>query len=58
LGTIEAYAKALELGPHHGGVAAIVDERPYIELFLSTQCNFTIVGSEFTKSGWGFVRNF
>ncbi|KAJ3706838.1 hypothetical protein LUZ61_010543 [Rhynchospora tenuis] len=55
LGTVEAYAKALELGPHHGGVAAIVDERPYVDLFVSTQCNFTIVGSEFTKSGWGFA---
>ncbi|KAF3340302.1 glutamate receptor 3.1 [Carex littledalei] len=55
LGTMEAYAKALELGPHHGGVAAIIDERSYIELFLSKHCNFTIVGSEFTKSGWGFA---
>ncbi|KAJ4799712.1 Glutamate receptor [Rhynchospora pubera] len=55
LGTVEAYAEALELGPHHGGVAAIVDERPYVDLFVSTQCNFTIVGSEFTKSGWGFA---
>lgn len=50
------YAIALQRGPSGGGVAAIVDELPYIELFLSsTNCKFRTVGSEFTKSGWGFV---
>lgn len=51
----EDYVKALNAGPKNGGVAAIVDERPYIELFLSTRCEFSIVGQEFTKNGWGFV---
>lgn len=52
----EDYARALQRGPKGGGVAAIVDELPYIELFLSTSCNkFKIVGQEFTKSGWGFA---
>lgn len=51
----EDYEKALKNGPNNGGVAAVVDERPYIELFLSTRCQFSIVGSEFTKNGWGFV---
>ncbi|KAJ6399763.1 hypothetical protein OIU77_020338 [Salix suchowensis] len=55
LGSPEAYAKALQLGPEKGGVAAIVDELPYVELFLSRQCTFRIVGQEFTKSGWGFA---
>ena len=55
LGSPEEYASALKLGPEKGGVAAVVDERPYIELFLSSQCTFRIVGQEFTKSGWGFV---
>ncbi|KAK1274493.1 Glutamate receptor 3.3 [Acorus gramineus] len=55
LGSPEEYVHALELGPENGGVAAVVDEQPYIELFLSTQCNFAIRGQEFTKSGWGFV---
>ncbi|CAI9090282.1 OLC1v1025027C1 [Oldenlandia corymbosa var. corymbosa] len=51
------YTDMLEKGPNNGGVAAIVDELPYVELFLtSTKCNFRIVGQEFTKSGWGFVR--
>ncbi|WOL16855.1 hypothetical protein Cni_G25643 [Canna indica] len=55
LGTPKEYVRALDLGPKNGGVAALVDERPYIDLFLSTQCKFTVVGSEFTRSGWGFA---
>lgn len=58
LKTEEEYADALSLGPNNGGVAAIVDELPYIQLFLSdTNCAFRTVGQEFKKSGWGFVRN-
>lgn len=55
LGTLDEYKKALELGPRNGGVTAIVDERPYIELFLLEHPKFAVVGSEFTKSGWGFA---
>lgn len=52
----EEYISALEKGPKRGGVAAIVDELPYIELLLyNTHCEFRIVGQEFTKSGWGFA---
>nr|XP_027076260.1 glutamate receptor 3.6-like isoform X1 [Coffea arabica]XP_027079319.1 glutamate receptor 3.6-like isoform X1 [Coffea arabica] len=51
----EDYVKALKDGPRNGGVAAVIDERAYIELFLSTQCEFSIVGQEFTKNGWGFA---
>lgn len=58
LGSPEEYASALELGPNNGGVAAVVDERAYVDLFLATKCKFSIVGSEFTKSGWGFVSIF
>ncbi|KAJ8453062.1 hypothetical protein Cgig2_014825 [Carnegiea gigantea] len=36
-------------------VAAVVDERPYVDLFLSNHCQFAIAGQEFTKGGWGFV---
>lgn len=54
----DEYIRALELGPSGGGVAAIIDELPYVELFLSnTRCQFTTVGQEFTKSGWGFVSS-
>lgn len=51
----EDYTAALKKGPNNGGVAAVVDERAYMELFLSTRCEFTIVGQEFTKNGWGFA---
>ncbi|KAA8547009.1 hypothetical protein F0562_003438 [Nyssa sinensis] len=47
----EEYAVALESGT----VAAVVDERPYVDLFLSKYCKFSIVGQEFTKNGWGFA---
>ncbi|XP_073296979.1 glutamate receptor 3.5-like isoform X1 [Primulina huaijiensis] len=50
------YVNFLQRGPTGGGVAAIVDELAYVELFLSyTKCAFSIVGQEFTKSGWGFA---
>ncbi|KAF3440258.1 hypothetical protein FNV43_RR18542 [Rhamnella rubrinervis] len=55
LNSPDDYAKALEVGPKKGGVAAVVDERPYMELFLSTRCQFSILGQEFTKAGWGFA---
>ncbi|XP_050205395.1 glutamate receptor 3.4-like isoform X2 [Mercurialis annua] len=52
----DAYLTALQRGPKDGGVAAIVDELPYVELFLSNaNCAFRTVGQEFTKSGWGFA---
>ncbi|XP_074304463.1 glutamate receptor 3.4-like [Silene latifolia] len=52
----EEYTDALRRGPSDGGVAAIVDELPYVQEFLSyTNCEFQIVGQEFTKSGWGFA---
>lgn len=51
----EEYAAALEKGPKRGGVVAVVDERPYINLFLPIHCSFKIIGQDLTKSGWGFV---
>lgn len=55
LKTPEETKKALEKGPQKGGVAAYIDERAYIELFLSSRCDFSVVGQEFTRNGWGFV---
>ncbi|CAO2036246.1 unnamed protein product [Urochloa humidicola] len=55
LGSPDEYKAALDLGPRKGGVVAIVDERPYVELFLTNHDKFAIVGPEFTKSGWGFA---
>ncbi|XP_078167545.1 glutamate receptor 3.5-like isoform X3 [Carex rostrata] len=55
LSTIDEYADALMRGPQGGGVAAIVDQSPYVEIFLKSYCNFRIVGQEFTREGWGFA---
>jgi ionotropic glutamate receptor len=55
LGSPEEYAEALKHGPKRGGVMAIVDERPYVELFLSTYCKIAVAGSDFTSRGWGFA---
>lgn len=55
LNSPEEYDRALKAGPGGGGVAAIIDERAYMELFLSIRCQYSIVGQEFTKMGWGFV---
>ncbi|CAH2076683.1 unnamed protein product [Thlaspi arvense] len=51
LGSPKEYATALQ----NGTVSAIVDERPYVDLFLSEFCGFAIRGQEFTRSGWGFA---
>ncbi|KAH1220825.1 Glutamate receptor 3.4 [Glycine max] len=56
LKNMEDYIDALQRGPKAGGVVAVVDELPYIEVLMSrTDCKFTTVGQEFTKSGWGFA---
>ncbi|KAF5205897.1 Glutamate receptor 3.3 [Thalictrum thalictroides] len=56
LGSPEQYAVALQRGPNKkGGVAAVIDEGPYVDHFLSSHCTFRTVGPEFTKNGWGFA---
>uniref|UniRef100_A0A453MWQ9 Glutamate receptor n=1 Tax=Aegilops tauschii subsp. strangulata TaxID=200361 RepID=A0A453MWQ9_AEGTS len=55
LSSPQEYAEALKLGPKEGGVMAIVDERPYVELFLSTYCKIAVAGTDFTSRGWGFA---
>lgn len=58
LGSPEEFELALRKGPGNGGVAAIVDEQPYVELFLTTRKDFGIIGQPFTRGGWGFVSTF
>ncbi|GLT69885.1 hypothetical protein SLA2020_419980 [Shorea laevis] len=55
LNSEKEFEKALNDGPKKGGVAAIVEMRAHMELFLSSRCEFGIVGQEFTKSGCGFA---
>lgn len=57
LSSPEEYESAMRRGPANGGVAAVVDEIPYVELFLSKRSDFGIVGQPFSRSGWGFVSS-
>eukprot|EP01018_Ginkgo_biloba_P014874 Gb_39753 [translate_table: standard] len=51
LSTSEDYAGALS----NGSVAAIFDEIPYIRVFLSTHCGYTMAGPTYRTGGFGFV---
>lgn len=54
--TLEEFDDALSKGSRNGGVAAIVDELPYLRLFLSKYCNkYTMIGPTYPTSGLGFV---
>ncbi|XP_068649184.1 glutamate receptor 2.7-like [Aristolochia californica] len=55
-GTAKEYANALELGSANGGVSAIVDEIPYIKVFLRSYCrSYTMAGKTYRTGGFGFV---
>ena len=52
----EEYTEALDKGSANGGVAAIVNEIPYIKLFLAKSCkSYTMVGPIYKTAGFGFV---
>lgn len=54
--SFEEYDEALSKGSENGGVAAIVDELPYIRLFLSKYCHkYTMIGPTYMTPGFGFV---
>ena len=54
--TPEEYDEALSNGSDNGGVAAIVDEIPYIKLFLSKYgSRYAMVGPIYKTDGFGFV---
>ncbi|KAK7309419.1 hypothetical protein RJT34_06129 [Clitoria ternatea] len=55
LKSTEEAATALRKGPQNGGVAAYIDERAYMDIFLSSRCDLSVVGQEFTRNGWGFA---
>lgn len=47
---------ALSKGSKNGGVAAIVDEIPYIKIFLAGHCSgYTMVGPIYKTAGFGYV---
>ncbi|MBA0605620.1 hypothetical protein Godav_018173 [Gossypium davidsonii] len=52
----EEYADALGRGSNNGGVSAIVDEIPYLKVFLAKySSDYTISKSNTTTGGFGFV---
>ncbi|XP_039797708.1 glutamate receptor 2.5-like [Panicum virgatum] len=52
----DQYAEALMKGSWNGGVAAIVDEIPYLKLFMSKHCrNHSIIGRVYKTGGFGYV---
>ncbi|MQM01374.1 hypothetical protein Taro_034132 [Colocasia esculenta] len=52
----DEYAEALNKGSENGGVSAIIDELPYIKVFLSKYCGkYTMVGPTYKTDGFGFV---
>lgn len=56
--TSEEFDEALTKGSKKDGVAAIVDELPYLRLFLGKYCGkYTIVGPTYKTAGFGFVSS-
>ncbi|KAF5189174.1 Glutamate receptor 2.2 [Thalictrum thalictroides] len=54
--TEEEYHVALEKGSRNGGVSAIVDEIPYIKIFLAKYCRkYMMVGPTHRTGGFGFA---
>lgn len=53
---IESYEDELQKGSKNGGVSAIVDEIPYLRLFLAEYCTkYKMVGPTYKVEGFGFV---
>ncbi|KAI4966710.1 hypothetical protein ZWY2020_037039 [Hordeum vulgare] len=47
---------ALYKGSKNGGIAAVIDEVPYIKIFLSKHCKgYTMVGPIYKSEGFGFA---
>ncbi|KAI3716386.1 hypothetical protein L6452_23691 [Arctium lappa] len=54
--TFEEYDNALQSGSKNGGVSAIMEELPYIRVFLAKYCNkYTITGPTYKTAGFGFA---
>ncbi|RWR91361.1 glutamate receptor 2.8-like protein [Cinnamomum micranthum f. kanehirae] len=54
--SIEEYATALSRGSHNNGVSAIIDEIPYLKVFLAKYADrYTMAGPTFRPGGFGFL---
>uniref|UniRef100_A0ACD5XS88 Uncharacterized protein n=1 Tax=Avena sativa TaxID=4498 RepID=A0ACD5XS88_AVESA len=50
------FADALYKGSKNGGIAAVIHEVPYIEIFLAKHCKgYTMVGPIYKSEGFGFA---
>ncbi|KAJ4801832.1 glutamate receptor 2.2 [Rhynchospora pubera] len=53
--SLDNFAQALDKGSANGGVAAIVDEVPYIKLFLAKHCSLYTMIPIHKSEGFGFA---
>ncbi|PHU14980.1 hypothetical protein BC332_16185 [Capsicum chinense] len=54
--TLEDYNDVLSRGSKNGGIGAIIDELPYLRLFLNKYCRkYIMVGQTYKTAGFGFV---
>ncbi|XP_052181358.1 glutamate receptor 2.9-like [Diospyros lotus] len=54
--TLQKFDEALSNGSKNNGVAAIVDELPYLRLLLAKYCNkYIMVGPTYKTAGFGFA---
>nr|XP_043630236.1 glutamate receptor 2.7-like [Erigeron canadensis] len=54
--SLQEYDDALSKGSKLGGVSAVFDELPYMQLFLATYCNkYIMVGPTYETGGFGFA---
>ncbi|KAJ0984989.1 hypothetical protein J5N97_003345 [Dioscorea zingiberensis] len=52
----EEYAEALAKGSQNDGVAAVIDEIPYLKVLLKDHCdNYTMAGQTYKTGGFGFA---
>jgi len=58
-GNVSSYHRALKLGSQRGGVTAIFDEVPYLNVYLQKfRSNYIISGPTYRTDGFGFVSTF
>ena len=54
----EEYVNAFSKGSKHGGISAIIDEIPYIKIFLGMYPrDYSMIKSMSTTNGFGFVSD-
>lgn len=56
--SVEQLNDLFHKGTANDGIAAALDETPYMKLFLATYCSqYTMVEPRFKAEGWAFVSN-